>query len=104
MRLIATLEGDAEAKNLVWQVSGSVAVGTTARIKGVFLVMEHIAFQTDSTLNRAALTQTAVTLDATVPLSSRTLQEAADTSVPFKRSPQTAFTLMLSVLTSRALV
>ena len=59
------LTDGALAENIFWQVAGYVDVGTTAKVKGVFLVKTHMAFKTGSSLNGAALAQTAVTLDAT---------------------------------------
>ena len=59
------LTGGALAKNILWQVAGYVDVGTTAKVKGIYLVKTHMAFKTGSSLNGAALAQTAVTLDAT---------------------------------------
>ena len=46
-------------------MSGKVVVGTTAHLEGIVLVQTGMAFQTGSSLNGAALAQTAVTLDAT---------------------------------------
>ena len=59
-----TLSGGALAKNIYWQVSGAADFGTTSHVEGVFIVKEAIAFKTGSSLNGAALAQTAVTLDA----------------------------------------
>jgi hypothetical protein len=59
------LSGGAQAKNIFWQVAGHVVFGTTAHAEGVFLAAEQIVFNTGSSLNGAALSQTAVTLDAT---------------------------------------
>ena len=59
-----TLAGGALAKNIFWQVSGDAAFGTESHLEGVFLVKTAIVFKTGSSLNGAALAQTAVTLDA----------------------------------------
>lgn len=59
-----TLAGGALAENIFWQVSGRSVFGTTSHVEGVFLVKTAINFLTGSTLNGAALSQTAVTLDA----------------------------------------
>jgi len=59
-----TLSGGALSKNIYWQVSGSAEFGSTSHVEGVFIVKEGIAFKTGSSLNGAALSQTAVTLDA----------------------------------------
>lgn len=57
------LTGGALAKNVVWQVSGSVEVGTTAHLEGVVLCQTAIALRTGATVNGSLLAQTAVELD-----------------------------------------
>ena len=57
------ISGGAQAKNIFWQVAGFVDVGAGAHLEGIFLVKTHIAFKAGSSLNGAALAQTAVTLD-----------------------------------------
>jgi len=59
-----TLSGGAKAENIFWQVAGKTTFGTTSHVEGVFLCKTKIVFQTGSSLNGAALAQTAVTLDA----------------------------------------
>jgi hypothetical protein len=59
------LENGARAENIFWQVAGNVNVGTYGHLEGVFLVASGMIFRTGSSLNGAALVQTAVTLDAT---------------------------------------
>jgi len=61
---IVTLSGGAQAKNIFWQVSGQVVLGTTSDFKGIILCQTQIALQTGATLLGRALAQTAVTLDA----------------------------------------
>ena len=61
---IMTLTNGAQAKNIFWQVAGQTTFGTTTQNEGVFLCKTAIVFQTGSSLNGAALAQTAVTLDA----------------------------------------
>jgi hypothetical protein len=58
------LAGGAKAENIFWQVAGTVDVGTSAHLEGIFLGKTNMAFKTGSSLNGAALAQTAVTLDA----------------------------------------
>jgi hypothetical protein len=60
-----TLAGGALAKNIFWQVSGAMSVGTTAHFEGIALVQTAIAMGTNSTANGRLLAQTAVTLDQT---------------------------------------
>jgi hypothetical protein len=60
-----TLTGGALARNIYWQVAGTVTVGTTAHVEGVFLCMTAITFQTGSSINGRALAQTAVVLAGT---------------------------------------
>ena len=59
-----TLNGGAQAKNIFWQVAGTVTVGTTAHLEGVILSMTGITFQTGASFTGRALAQTAVILDA----------------------------------------
>jgi hypothetical protein len=58
-----TLLGGAQAKNIFWQVAGTVTIGTTAQFKGIILSMTGITFQTGAAFNGRALAQTAVVLD-----------------------------------------
>jgi hypothetical protein len=62
---ILTLIGGAQAKNVFWQVSGQVTLGTTVQFHGIILSQTAIVFETSSSLTGRALAQTAVTLDAT---------------------------------------
>ncbi|MDB5256098.1 MAG: large protein [Chitinophagaceae bacterium] len=57
-----TLIGGAQAKNIFWQVAGTVTIGTTAKFKGIILSKTGITLQTGATLNGRALAQTAVIL------------------------------------------
>ena len=61
---IVTLSGGAQAKNIFWQVSGEVTVGTTADFKGIILCQTLIALKTGAVLTGRALAQTAVTIEA----------------------------------------
>jgi hypothetical protein len=61
-----TLSGGAQAKNIFWQVAGTVTIGTTAHLEGVVLSMTGITLQTGASLNGRALAQTAVILDSNV--------------------------------------
>jgi hypothetical protein len=56
------LSGGALPKNIFWQVSGAVTLGTTAHLEGVVLAATNIAAQTGATVNGRLLAQTAVTL------------------------------------------
>jgi Ice-binding-like len=57
-----TLAGGALAKNIFWQVAGSVTLGTTAHFEGVVLGQTLIAVNTGASVNGRLLAQTAVTL------------------------------------------
>jgi hypothetical protein len=57
-----TLAGGALAKNIFWQVAGSVTLGTDARFKGIVLGKTMIAVNTGASVNGRLLAQTAVTL------------------------------------------
>ena len=56
------LSGGALAKNIFWQVAGTVAVGTTAHFEGIILSQTGITLETGSSMNGRALAQSAVTL------------------------------------------
>jgi hypothetical protein len=56
------LKGGARAKNVFWQTSGAVAIGTTAHFQGVILAKKLIAMKTGASANGRLLAQTAVTL------------------------------------------
>jgi hypothetical protein len=56
------LAGGAQAKNVFWQVSGSVSVGQGAHMEGVMLVKTAATFITGSSINGRVLTQTACAL------------------------------------------
>ncbi len=61
-----TLSGGAQAKNIFWQVAGTVNIGTTAHFEGVIMSMTGITLQTGASLHGRALAQTAVILDSNV--------------------------------------
>jgi hypothetical protein len=52
------LSGGASAANIFWQVGSSATFGTTSVLKGTFLVMQSITFNTGATLDGKALTRT----------------------------------------------
>ena len=56
------LKGGAQAKNIFWQVSGAVTLGTTSHFEGTLLGKTSIAVQTKARVNGRLLAQTAVTL------------------------------------------
>jgi len=56
------LKGGALPKNIFWQTSGAVAIGTTAHFSGVILAKTNIAMNTSASANGRLLAQTAVTL------------------------------------------
>jgi hypothetical protein len=57
------LAGGALAKNVFWQVSGQVEVGTTSHLEGVVLCQTAVALRTGASINGRLLAQTAVTID-----------------------------------------
>ena len=59
------LAGGAKAENIFWQIGGKAILGTTSHVEGVFLCSTSIVFMTGSSMNGAALAQTAVTLGTT---------------------------------------
>src|ERR1700689_3969840 len=57
------LKGGALPKNIFWQTSGAVSIGTTAHFEGVLLAKTMIALKTGASANGRLLAQTAVTLE-----------------------------------------
>ena len=57
-----TLANGALAKNIVWQVAGSVTLGTNAHFEGVVLGKTLVAANTGASVNGRLLAQNAVTL------------------------------------------
>jgi hypothetical protein len=57
-----TLAGGALAKNIFWQTSGAVTLGTTSHFEGSILSQTGINLQTGASINGRMLAQTAVTL------------------------------------------
>jgi ice-binding like protein/Big-like domain-containing protein len=57
------LKGGAQSKNIFWQASGAVAIGTTAHFEGTILAKTKIAMNTGASANGRLLAQTAVTLE-----------------------------------------
>jgi hypothetical protein len=64
--IIVTLSGGAQAKNIYWQVSGSVLMKANSAFKGIVLGKTTITLGNGATLNGRALAQTAVALDQAV--------------------------------------
>jgi len=59
-----TLTGGALAKNIFWQSTEVVALGTTAHFEGIILSNTLISMNTGSSINGRLLAQTAVTLQS----------------------------------------
>ena len=57
-----TLTGGAQAKNIFWQTSGAVTLGTTSHFEGTILSQTGINMQTGASINGRLLAQTSVTL------------------------------------------
>jgi hypothetical protein len=60
--LDATSEGTPQAKNIFWQVAGSVTVEAGAHMKGILLVKNGVDFLSEASLEGRVLAQTACTL------------------------------------------
>jgi Ice-binding-like len=58
------LTGGAVAKNVFWEVAGSVDLGTTSHLEGIVLCQTMINLETDASIVGRLMAQTAVTLDA----------------------------------------
>jgi len=58
------LTGGAKAENIFWQIAGQATIGTSSHVEGIILSKTIIALQTGSSMNGAALSQTAVNMDA----------------------------------------
>ncbi len=59
-----TLTGGAVPKNVFWQVSGSVDLGTTAHLEGIVICQTAITLRTGASVNGRLLAQTSVDVDA----------------------------------------
>jgi hypothetical protein len=57
------LSGGAQARNIFWQVAGSVIVHATAHFEGVVLAKTGVTLQTTASLHGRALAQSLVALD-----------------------------------------
>jgi hypothetical protein len=62
--LTVSLDGEALAKNIFWQVSGKVKVMKGAHMEGILLVKTDVLFVTGSSLNGRVLAQTACNLQS----------------------------------------
>ena len=58
------LAGGAQPKNIFWQVSGLVDLGTTAHFEGVVMTQTSITLRTGASINGRLLAQTAINLDS----------------------------------------
>lgn len=56
------LTGGAQAKNIFWQASATVSIGTGAHFEGILLAKTNVAVGTNASINGRLLAQTAVTL------------------------------------------
>lgn len=56
------LSGGALAQNIVWQVAGTVSIGTTAHMEGQVMSLTAITLGTGATVNGRLMAQTAITL------------------------------------------
>lgn len=84
--IMVTLSGGAQAKNIFWQVSGEVTIGTNAHFEGIILSKTAINLHTGASLNGRSLAQSAITLDQNTisqPTSSQTTSIAGtENSLP----------------------
>jgi hypothetical protein len=61
-----TLIGGAQAKNIFWQTSGAVTLGTTSHFEGIILGKTGINMQTGASINGRILAQSSVTLQMNI--------------------------------------
>ncbi|MEO6950454.1 MAG: ice-binding family protein [Polyangia bacterium] len=57
------LSGEAQAKNIFWQVAGKVTIHANAHFEGIILCKTAITLQTKATMNGRALAQSLIALD-----------------------------------------
>jgi hypothetical protein len=57
------LSDGAQAKNIVWQVTGEVTMGTGSHFEGIVLTKSEVTMNTGATMNGRLLAQTQVALD-----------------------------------------
>lgn len=60
------LLGDAQPKNIFWQVAGVVALNSTSHFEGILLAAQAVNIVTGATMNGRIFSQTAVALDSNV--------------------------------------
>jgi hypothetical protein len=58
------LAGGALPKNVFWQVSGAVTLGTGAHLEGIVLTQTAVTLQTGASVKGRVLAQTSITIDA----------------------------------------
>jgi Ice-binding-like/Bacterial Ig-like domain len=58
------LAGQAQAKNIVWQVAGTASTGAGAHFEGILLCKTQVTLQTGTTMNGRVLAQTLVALQS----------------------------------------
>lgn len=58
------LTGGAKAKNIFWQVSGAVTLGSTTHFEGIVLGQTSVTFGNQASINGRLMAQTAVNLNA----------------------------------------
>jgi len=61
---VTGLSGGALAKNVFWQVSGKVEIGTTAHFEGVVLSQTSVDLRTGASIDGRLMAQTAVNIQS----------------------------------------
>ncbi len=56
------LEGGAQAKNIIWQVAGTVTIGASSHLEGIVLCLTDIIMDTGSSMNGRLFAQTQIAL------------------------------------------
>ena len=96
------LTGGAEAKNIFWQTSETVAIGTDAHFEGIILCKTNISLATNTSMNGRLFAQTAVTLimNTVVAPSSGAAPSASVTSMPMLQAALAAGVKDITIVSS----
>ena len=90
------LAGNAQARNVFWQVGSSATISTYSAIKGTIMAAQSVALQTSATLEGRAMAQSgAVTLDANS-ITTPSLRPVPPSFGPISRASDGTVTLIIT--------